>query len=158
MGRSNKPEGAVFWCPRHGDEHLEAEVVEVIFGAVDMEGLLLHECPEETIYRRVWCEKCNRIIKEQYAEVITEEEGMVLWRKKAGDLQRAARREIGRELREKELAAAQKHLDGVLETFFCDLASEAINLAVYGVKERPRDLRSSLDVLDGQYDGPVSES
>lgn len=158
MGRSNKPEGAVFWCPRHGDEHLEAEVVEVIFGAVDMEGLLLEECAEETIYRRVWCEKCDRTIKEQYVEVISEEDDMVLWRKRVGDLQSAAKREIGRKLREKELAAAREHVDGVLETYFCDLAVEAINLAVYGAKERPRDLRSSFHILDEQYDGPAPRS
>ena len=123
---AKKPDDAVFWCPEHGDDHLQANAVENIFGAIDCTGMFFEEIPEDTIYRKVWCDKCNRTVKQQYVLVVTKPDDHFVWKVSVEALQDIAEEKIGRRLKKDELYNAVKGISSCLSITFCDSATDAI--------------------------------
>ena len=123
---AKQPENADFWCPEHGDDHLRANAVEDIFGAIDCTGMFFDEIPEDTIYRKVWCDKCDRTIKQQHVLIVTEPDDHFVWKVTIDALQDVAMQEIGRRLTKGELSKAKDGIGSCMSITFCDSAVDAI--------------------------------
>lgn len=132
MSEPKKPEGALYWCPEHGDDALQGSCIEEEWVDIDRYGSVTRVREGSTEMKKVWCASCDRVLIDQ------ESDRRFVWQLLESDIQSYAEEELGRRLTEEEMASAIKGLEYGLGEYYAEVVSLAVENAVSMTRARKK--------------------
>ena len=121
MIEQNKPKGAEYWCPEHGDDNLQANAIEEQHVLIDAYGDV-HQVKEGwTEFKKVWCGECEKVLNDFV------QDKRPVYQLLESDIQSHAEDGYGRRLDEDELSRVIKGLEYALGEHSADVIGEIVS-------------------------------